>query len=99
MSTILRNIRAYSFDYEIGWRVENIQFWDSEHGVCTLCRIPFQHMKWTVTIQRMLSTPFATTVFSAKHRLKLVGSQVRVRLTAVSWTNRGEFAQPRPQTG
>ncbi|MBD3672005.1 MAG: hypothetical protein HUJ26_00640 [Planctomycetaceae bacterium] len=47
---ILENIRAHSIDSEGGWRMSNVDAMDGDHGLCAICRDPFQHFERTAEV-------------------------------------------------
>ncbi|QDU14193.1 hypothetical protein CA11_19970 [Gimesia maris] len=45
---ILEYIRGHSIDPNTGWRFEAVKAGDGDHGLCAICKKPYQHMKHTV---------------------------------------------------
>ena len=50
LPSILENIRAKSIDPNNGWRIEIVKNGDGDHGLCSICRKPFQHFNQTVKV-------------------------------------------------
>lgn len=47
---ILESIRAKSIHPEKGWRFDTVEAADGDHGLCAVCREPFQHFEHTVKV-------------------------------------------------
>ncbi|MDV6032738.1 MAG: hypothetical protein F9B45_22160 [Phycisphaera sp. RhM] len=47
---ILESIRVTSIDAENGWRFDSVSNTNGDHGLCSICRKPFQHLIKTVKV-------------------------------------------------
>ena len=47
---ILENIRVHSISPDTGWRFETVQAGDGDHGLCAICKEPYQHFNQSVKI-------------------------------------------------
>ncbi|MAT15821.1 MAG: hypothetical protein CMJ46_11205, partial [Planctomyces sp.] len=56
---ILRNLRAHSINSTTGWRYETVKAGDGDHGLCAICKDPYQHFNHTVRIHCIGMHPHA----------------------------------------
>ena len=55
---LLEDIRIRSIDPEAGWRFEEVKAGNGDHGLCAICKNPFQHFGWTMKVKPVDAVDF-----------------------------------------